>query len=109
MTDPTAEYRGRYERHLQRVASNLETLIRGHLATVPRIDRITARAKTPSSFAGKATKRNDGTSRYAAPLTEIQDQLGVRVVVFYLSDVEMVLAEVRRYLRPIEDQLRVPE
>jgi len=47
--------------------------------------------------------------KYSDPFSEIQDQVGARVVVFYLSDVVRVSKFVERYLRPIETQEIVPE
>lgn len=75
-----------------------------------RVDRITARAKSVDRFIGKALRtRDDGQLKYSDPIHQIQDQVGARIVVFYLSDVERVSREIVKYLRPIEAQTIVPD
>lgn len=76
------------------------------LAGTPRIDRVSARAKTPQRFLGKAQKLNtDGSRKYSDPL----DQVGARVIVFYLKDVETISETVERYYTRIERKDLVPE
>ena len=102
-------YRDRYP-GLKEVAGKLESLLHAWLDGVPRIDRISARAKDPDRFASKAAKLlEDGTPKYVAPLTQIQDQVGARVVVFYRHDVDVVAAELERYLRHVERRDHVPD
>lgn len=110
MTTPVEEYNQRHAAFLGRVALKLEEYIRSCLIDTPHIDRIAARAKDPGRFAAKAQRADDhGNPKYKAPLTEIQDLLGARVVVFYRTDVEVVAASIRRYFQPIEQQQLVPE
>lgn len=110
MTDPSGEYRRRYESFLQVIAEALRDHIAGCLVGVPNIDRVTARAKDPERFAQKATRLDErGQPKYDQPLTEIQDQLGARIIVFYLNDLERVVTAIRRYFQPIEERELVPE
>lgn len=110
MTDPVDEYRRRYDTFLKDVAERLQGLVQSHLADLPNIDRVTARAKDPGRFAEKARRTgNDGRPKYTHPLTEIQDLVGSRVVVFYLQDVLSVTAAITRYFQPIEQRTLVPE
>ena len=51
---------------------------------------VTGRAKSVASFAGKASRSIDGSPAYADPLTEITDQIGVRVVTYLQGDVTAV-------------------
>jgi ppGpp synthetase/RelA/SpoT-type nucleotidyltranferase len=81
-----------------------ETLIK-----VRRIDRVTSRAKSTDRFIAKAEKITNGIFKYKDPLSQIQDQIGARIVVFYLADVERVSAEIEKYFRPIEAQMIVPD
>lgn len=68
---------------------------------------IEARAKAPSSFLRKAAKTIDaGTPKYAVPLTDIQDQLGCRVVVRSPRDVRPIIARAQVDFNAIEDQPR---
>lgn len=109
MDDPLEEYRRRYERFLKVIANLLQELINGYLTGVPNIDRVTARAKDPARFMEKARRTVDGVPKYLKPLTEIQDQIGARVVVFYRHDVATVNNVVTRYFQPIEQRELVPE
>jgi ppGpp synthetase/RelA/SpoT-type nucleotidyltranferase len=55
-----------------------------------------------------ATDKN-GAPKYADPLSEIQDQVGARIVTFYKSDVLRIAAVVEKYFRAIEAKNHVPE
>jgi putative GTP pyrophosphokinase len=110
MNDPIADYWQRYDAFLRTIARNLQGLVQGHLNGLPHIDRVTARAKDPERFAEKARRpREDGSPKYQKPLTEIQDQIGARVIVFYQHDVGVVTETIRRYFQPIEQRELVPE
>lgn len=110
MSNVHDEYIRRYESYLQEVAQNLQLHIEGILNQIPNVERVTARAKDPMRFNEKANRKNEAdVLRYQNPLTEIQDQIGARVIVFYHQDVETVTAEVKRYFQPIEQKELVPE
>lgn len=110
MSEISDLYSEMYEGYLRRVATKLESLVLDHLGSVPHVDRVSARAKDPKRFRAKAEAiADDGRPRYGEPLTEIQDQLGVRIIVFYLSDVDAVREVILAYFRPIEEQNLVPE
>ncbi|MDN4161060.1 DUF429 domain-containing protein [Nocardioides abyssi] len=51
---------------------------------------VTGRTKSVVSFAEKAGRVRDGQPMYPAPLTDITDQLGVRVITYVQDDVEAV-------------------
>ncbi|GAA0747172.1 hypothetical protein CA233_22615 [Sphingomonas sp. ABOLD] len=102
------EYESRYK-VLRGVASDLEVYLKSYLTGVQRVDRVAARAKSPERFAAKATKvYEDGSERYPNPFTEIQDQIGARITVFYLSDVAKVEAAIRKYFKFIEVKSKAP-
>jgi ppGpp synthetase/RelA/SpoT-type nucleotidyltranferase len=104
------EYRHRYAHVLVSIAEALERLIRSHLEGVTHVDRITARAKAIDRFVSKARKTDEhGTPKYSSPLSEIQDQLGARIVVFYLDDVQLVADVIGKYFTSIEARDLVPE
>ncbi len=110
MTDAIEEYRRRHEAFLKTVARMLQAHIEGYLVGVSNIDRVAARAKDPARFAEKARRTDEsGHAKYRSPLTEIQDQLGARVVVFYRDDVTAVANIITRYFQPIEQRELVPE
>lgn len=102
-----------YERRfpsLERVAERLAVFVRDLLTGVPRIDRVSSRAKDPEQFAAKAMKVDKGgAARYSDPLAQIQDQIGARVVVFYESDVEAVSRVLERYFRPLKREEHLPD
>ena len=90
----------------ERIKDHLESL----LDHCDRIDRITSRAKDMDSFLKKAAKCDGGRKKYDDPIHQIQDQVGARVVTFFLSDVTQVIAaEIERYFHPIEAQDIVPD
>jgi putative GTP pyrophosphokinase len=103
------EYADLYDRRLTVIAIALQSYLSGILSRETRIDRITARAKAPSSFLAKAAKTDDGVPKYRKPLFEIQDQVAARVVTFYLSDVERVQRVIEEYFGSIESRRMEPE
>lgn len=105
-----SEYRARHAAILAPLASKLQAHIQEALTGIPRIDRVSARAKSPDRFLGKATKRkDDGALKYEHPFEQIQDLVGARVIVFYKQDVDAVSAAVDRYFRRIEGKDLVPD
>jgi ppGpp synthetase/RelA/SpoT-type nucleotidyltranferase len=102
-----------YEMRRAQMLLVLATRLEAHLRTVfdgcARIDRISVRAKSVDRFAAKAEKEIDGKRKYDDPLTQIQDQLGARIVTFYKSDVDRLTTEVMKYFRHIESVQIVPD
>lgn len=110
MTTALEEYQRKYDFFLRTIAQKLKEHIRSLVMEAPNIDRVTARAKEPERFTEKALRLNeDGTPKYTHPLTEIQDQLGARIVVYYREDVDAIASVITRYFQPIEQRELVPE
>lgn len=109
MMDLREQYTRRYEHALVPMAKLLENHLKDNLKGLTRIDRIAARAKSIDRFMNKAAKETDGRLKYSDPLSQIQDQIGARVVTFYLDDVETVSKEIEAYYRNIESRLVVPD
>jgi len=108
MTCIKTTYSGRYE-DLVITSHRLEKHLSELLENAPRIDRVAARAKSIDRFLKKAEKVDEfGAKKYDDPLNEIQDQIGARITVFYLSDVEYVKKIILDYLTPIELQTKEP-
>jgi ppGpp synthetase/RelA/SpoT-type nucleotidyltranferase len=103
------QYRKRHDLALVPIAAALQEHIVDCFKGQPRIDRISARAKGISSFLEKAKKVEGGKKKYREPLSQIQDQIGCRIVTFFASDVERIDAVVRKYFRAIEFKDLVPE
>ncbi len=97
------EYESRHEIleiTAQRILADLREILHG----IPHVDGITARAKSINRFVDKALKLDkDGNRKYQHPFDEIQDQVGARIVVFYLSDVDEIAERVYANYRPAED------
>ena len=104
-----AQYSARYDKVLVRLAESLRKLIEEYLRDQPRIDRITARAKRVDQFIQKAATLDAGLPKYSDPLTQIQDQIGTRVVVFYKQDVARIDQIVKTYFTAIEFRDVVPD
>ncbi len=110
MTDSTfTEYTSRHESFLKTAAENLRGYITRCISGVPHIDRVITRAKSPTSFSEKSKRMENGKLKYNRPLSEIQDIIGARIIVFYKDDVSTVSAVITRYFQPIEERELVPE
>jgi len=105
-----AEYKDRHTRILVPLAARVTDHLQDHLKGIARIDRISARAKSPDRFLQKALKTNeDGQAKYDFPFEQIQDLVGARVVVFYKQDVDVVSQVIDRYFNSIERRMLIPE
>lgn len=103
------EYSRRHARILVPLAASLASLLEKRVDGINRIDRVSARAKAPARFLVKATKEKDGKRKYADPISEIQDQVAARIIVFYLSDIEVVDATIKKYFNRIEASTVIPD
>lgn len=105
------ELRAAYEERLsllQGLATNLERETRRQFDGVPHIDRISFRAKGAESFLDKVLERRVDPP-YEEPLIEVEDQVGGRVLVFFVSDVDPAREQAERLFTPVEAVLRRPE
>jgi putative GTP pyrophosphokinase len=109
MTRLLENYRRRHDTVLKPVATAVEGHLREIFGNVPRIDRVTARAKSIERFMAKADTKVRGRKKYSEPLQQIQDEMGARIVTFYWSDVDRVGQLVLKYSRPIELKDMVPD
>jgi ppGpp synthetase/RelA/SpoT-type nucleotidyltranferase len=65
---------------------------------------VTGRAKSVASFAGKAERVVDGEPVYSDPLTQITDQIGVRVVTYLHEDVTAVAGLLAEQFSVLDDR-----
>jgi predicted RNase H-like nuclease/ppGpp synthetase/RelA/SpoT-type nucleotidyltranferase len=65
---------------------------------------VTGRAKSKESFAAKAARTVDGLPAYTDPLTEIGDQVGVRVITYVRADVASVAEVLGSQLTVLDDR-----
>jgi len=92
---------------LKALAEGLQREVSGLLEDVQHVDRIYFRPKEPSHFAVKAAR--NGGSAYKNPLSEIEDQVAGRVLVFFLEDIDPVIARLRTNFSTVETQRKVPD
>ncbi|NVO07341.1 MAG: RelA/SpoT domain-containing protein [Rhodoferax sp.] len=109
MSTLEAEYAWRHNNVLLPVAGSLHGLLNQYLSGQPRVDRISVRAKSIPRFLAKASKQEDGEQKYSAPLEQIQDQIGARIITFYITDLDLISAVILKYFRPIEIKAIVPD
>lgn len=103
------EYNKKYHL-LQMIADSLQSELVENLKGLKHIDRISTRPKKIDRFIQKALKKEkDGNPKYTDPMNQIQDQVGARVVVFYLDDLAIIEKELLKYYNPIEQQLIYPD
>lgn len=65
---------------------------------------VTGRTKSVASFAGKAERRRDGVLLHPHPLTQITDQIGVRVITYVHDDVAAVADLLAEELAVLDDR-----
>ncbi len=107
--DLVNEYSNIYESVLTPIARKLEENLKFTFDGVKNIDRISCRAKTVNSFINKALKCDEqGVLKYQNPLTQIQDQIGARIIVFYRSDVDIAKCIIDDYFSSIEWSKKEP-
>lgn len=102
-------YTKRFNDHLTDIADKLELDIKQNISSCSRVDMVRARAKSIDRFCAKARKKEDEVRKYNDPLNQIQDQIGARIVTYYLSDVEKIAKVIEKYYTPVEKQKIVPE
>lgn len=102
-------YESRYPIFLS-IAGKLENHISDQLYELDHIDSVRARAKSPDRFLQKALKSDEnGNRKYSEPFNQIQDQIGARVTVFYLSDIPVIRNRIEKYFKHIELTDKSPE
>ncbi len=103
-----ASTKRRYEQRidlLEKLASALQADLKDQLKGYSHIDQISARAKGVNSFVAKA---DDAKNGYLAPLEEIEDQVGGRVLVFFRSTMDRVKERLLANFSVVEQSRRRP-
>ena len=109
MTNLSASFEKLRAQHLVPLASRLEAHLEEVFKNVPRIDRISCRAKSVKSFVKKASKINsDGSQKYPDPLEQIQDVIGARIITFYKPDVLNASQMIEDHFQRIEEKELAP-
>ncbi|MEQ9656586.1 RelA/SpoT domain-containing protein, partial [Fulvivirga sp.] len=104
------QYIERYEKILPSIVKDINDDIMEILDNFERIDRVSVRPKSVDKFFNKANKKNDdGSLKYTDPLSQIQDQIGARIICFYLQDVQPISDEISKNYHSIEEVDLIPE
>ena len=103
------DYEIRYNKALVPLSQDLEKFITQLIGNGPHIDRICARAKSVDSFMEKALKQTEGVYKYHSPLDDIQDQIGARIITYFISDLIPTCQQIEKYFGPIEKHRKEPE
>lgn len=109
MTDLEKLYTERYSLALEPMAPYLRSMILDFFDGLAHVDRIDVRPKSIESFLKKAATRENSINKYSDPFHQIQDQLGARIVCFYLDDIAPIAVRVNKYFRLIEVKDIVPD
>ncbi|RKY82409.1 hypothetical protein DRQ07_01400 [candidate division KSB1 bacterium] len=96
-------YNNRKINYLDKLVPELHKHLKDILSNYPRVDKIAVRSKTVERFIQKAKKKDEnGHFKYSDPINQIQDQLGARIVTFYISDVDKIAKIIEDYYSYIE-------
>jgi putative GTP pyrophosphokinase len=109
MSNIKKEYSDRFDCCLRGIAESIERDIKENLKKSQRIDRVAGRAKAISSFIKKARKIENGSKKYSDSINQIQDQIGVRIIVLYSDDVDKISKKIENYYKPVERHKYVPD
>lgn len=94
---------------IQKLSVSIENHLKEYLKDIPRIDRISARPKSVERFVKKSEKLENGKLKYSDPLTQIQDQVGARIIAYYLCDVDIIAEHIHNIYEPIEEIDKQPK
>jgi putative GTP pyrophosphokinase len=93
---------------LEDLSRRLQSQVEDALENTPHIDRVSFRVKSATSFLNKALDP-ENVPAYEAPLTEIEDQIAGRVIVFFLADIQRVLNRIAGVFTSVESSHRQPQ
>jgi putative GTP pyrophosphokinase len=94
---------------LKEIANKIQENLVEIFDGVEHIDRIGCRVKAEQSFLDKTLKNINGKVKYENPIQEIQDLIGARIVVYYKSDVDFIVTEIKKYYQTVEQNKIVPD
>jgi ppGpp synthetase/RelA/SpoT-type nucleotidyltranferase len=83
---------------LEELRASVEQTLVEALTDLGHIDRVASRVKSEESFTRKAS-----SDLYTEPLEEIEDQVAVRVLVYFESDIARITDRLNERFNPVED------
>jgi putative GTP pyrophosphokinase len=93
---------------LEQLRTNLERETCDALAGLAHVDRVSFRIKDALSLAAKA-EDPENSPAYRDPLVEIEDQVGGRVIVYFLADLADVRMRLEQTFNTVERTERRPQ
>jgi len=96
------------ESTLKALSAQLEQQVCSSLSDTKHVDRISFRVKDLPGFLRKAGKVVNGAAKYSLPFEEIEDFVAGRVIVFFTSDIPIVLQALDKLFRRIEGDHKAP-
>lgn len=103
----TGTHKTEYEKRLptlKKIANEIEAELQRIVKPLEHIDALSVRVKSVPKFVEKANRKT-----YSNPLRDIQDQIGARIVVIFLDDIEIVKSEVIKEFHAAENGMREPD
>lgn len=95
---------------LVETSEKLQDYLKRLTSDLPRVDSVSVRAKAPDRYFAKAVKVDEsGQPKYANPRYAIQDQIGARINVLFLSDIESVRIRMVEFMNYIEEAPKSPD
>ncbi|MFA5106497.1 MAG: hypothetical protein WC506_06085 [Candidatus Micrarchaeia archaeon] len=95
---------------LERPAKDLFNQLQASFLKSEYVDQVKYRVKSIHSFSKKSkTMNKDGTFKYNSPVSEIQDQIGIRIVVKYRSNITPATTKILKLFAIVEDRFAEPE
>lgn len=88
------------------LAKELYLELRSHLEGEKYIDQIKYRVKDRDSFSKKAEKFDGVKKKYHTPLSEIEDQIGFRIVVKFLDEIPIAEKKLLKFYATTESTKR---
>src|SRR5438128_1112217 len=92
---------------LETAKAGLERETVDALAAIEHVDRVSFRVKSTESFVAKASDPANSPP-YTHPLLEVEDQIGGRVIVFFLRDIAAVQERLSQTFSTVERARRQP-
>jgi putative GTP pyrophosphokinase len=97
------------EVQLNSIAEAILSEVNEMLTTKLNLERITKRVKSRNRFVLKSLKTENGVPKYPNPFIEVQDLIGLRMIVFYKSDVIKYSEIVSKFLDRVEKKYVIPD
>jgi putative GTP pyrophosphokinase len=83
--------------------------VRDEIGSDAMVDAVQGRIKDAPSFMAKSAKILNGNPRYLQPLSDITDQIAIRIVVKFDAECARIETRLRQLFNPVEKEAKQPE